>query len=255
MSESITITQINPHIYLMYDRNGIEAAGYLVLGSKKALVIDTMNGVEDVKAVVRSITSLPIMVVNTHGHPDHIYGNIFFDHAYMHPADLPIAHEHMKEPGFTESLRERGLHMPEFLSILPGELIDLGDLRLEVIGIPGHTPGSIGLLLRQDRILFVGDSVVGDLWLQLEESLPLEECLKTLNGLERLLPYFDYILTGHGQGLEDAALCMKERDGIAELLAGKTENDQPYQWFLGECMAHPYGNQNRKIVYQAEDLI
>ena len=66
MFERIILTQINPHVYLMDDHH--EATGYIVVGSKKALVIDTMNGYEDVRAVVRTVTDLPIMVVNTHGH-------------------------------------------------------------------------------------------------------------------------------------------------------------------------------------------
>ena len=58
MFERIILTQINPHVYLMDDHH--EATGYIVVGSKKALVIDTMNGYEDVRAVVRTVTDLPI---------------------------------------------------------------------------------------------------------------------------------------------------------------------------------------------------
>lgn len=75
--ERIKLQQLNDHIFSMDDAG--EAVGYLVVGEKKALVIDTMNGYEDVKAVARSVTDLPLMVVNTHGHCDHIYGNIYFE--------------------------------------------------------------------------------------------------------------------------------------------------------------------------------
>ena len=107
MFERIILTQINPHVYLMDDHH--EATGYIVVGSKKALVIDTMNGYEDVRAVVGTVTNLPIMVVNTHGHCDHIYGNVYFDCAYLHPADLPVAQEHMRFPEFIEECNKLSL--------------------------------------------------------------------------------------------------------------------------------------------------
>lgn len=64
MFERIKVKQLNDHIFLM-DDNG-DATGYLLVGSKKALVIDTMNGYENVYDVVRTMTDLPLMVVNTH---------------------------------------------------------------------------------------------------------------------------------------------------------------------------------------------
>ena len=84
MENKIEVKQLSDRIFAM---NDLGATGYLVLGNEKALMIDTMNGSEDLKAVVRTITDLPVMVVNTHGHGDHICGNIFFEEAYIHPAD------------------------------------------------------------------------------------------------------------------------------------------------------------------------
>ena len=64
MFERIKVNRMNDHVYLMDDAK--ESTGYLVVGSKKALVIDTMNGYENVYDVVRTITELPVIVVNTH---------------------------------------------------------------------------------------------------------------------------------------------------------------------------------------------
>ena len=72
MFERIKIKKLNGHIYLL-DDNG-EATGYLVTGKEKAAVIDTMNGIEDVHKAVRTITDLPLVLINTHGHCDHIFG-------------------------------------------------------------------------------------------------------------------------------------------------------------------------------------
>ncbi|MBQ3169369.1 MAG: MBL fold metallo-hydrolase, partial [Clostridia bacterium] len=75
MDEKIKVTKINNRVYLL-DEEG-QATGYLIVGQNQAAVIDTMNGEGDLLAVVRSITSLPAFVINTHGHGDHIFGNVY----------------------------------------------------------------------------------------------------------------------------------------------------------------------------------
>ena len=70
------IQRINDHIWLLNDHD--DGTGYLVTGTDKALVIDTMYGQEDLKEAVKTLTDLPLMLVNTHGHFDHTYGNLYF---------------------------------------------------------------------------------------------------------------------------------------------------------------------------------
>ena len=243
----IRVKWINDHILLMSDND--EATGYLVLGAEKAVVIDTMNGYENVKQVAEHFTDLPLMVVNTHGHPDHVYGNIYFDKAYMNPADEHVVAKYCADPRFVEATTQMGLRMPPFEAIGEGDVIDLGGLKLEVYDLPGHTPGGIALLDRQDRILFVGDSIIEQTWMQLEESLSMEAFLKGLDRIQELRSAFDYILTGHGRHLEDASLCEEHRQAVWELCQGRKENDEPYSWFGGVCRAHPYGKELRRIVY------
>lgn len=246
--ERIQVSQINSHVYLMDDNH--EATGYLVVGSKKALVIDTMNGYENVYEVVRTITRLPLMVVNTHGHCDHIFGNVYFDSAYLHPADLPIAKQHMQIPEFVSECKKRGAKMPPFQPIYGGEIIDLGDLHLEIIELPGHTPGGILLLLKEDRILFTGDSINHHLWMQLEESLPMQEFVKNLENLMYLTEKADIILHGHARGTDDISLMGKLLKGAREIAEGKTENDKPYKWFGGENRQHQFDEDGSVICYK-----
>ena len=248
MFERIILTQINPHVYLMDDHH--EATGYIVVGSKKALVIDTMNGYEDVRAVVGTVTNLPIMVVNTHGHCDHIYGNVYFDCAYLHPADLPVAQEHMRVPEFIEECNKRGLQMPPFEPIRGGEVIDLGGLHLEVIELPGHTPGGILLLLKEDRILFTGDSINHHLWMQLEESSSMPEFVNNLEKVMYLTKEADVILHGHARGTDDISLMDKLLQGAKEIAEGKTENDKPYKWFGGVNKQHQFDEDGSVICYK-----
>ena len=77
MEKELYIKEMGPGIYLMDEAH--EATGYLVVGKDKACLIDTMNGITDVGAAVRKLTDKPLVVVNTHGHWDHIGGHRRFD--------------------------------------------------------------------------------------------------------------------------------------------------------------------------------
>ena len=248
----IRVSDINDHIKLLNDHN--EGTGYLVTGTEKALVIDTMNGYEDVNALAKTYTDLPITVVNTHGHPDHIYGNIYFNEVYLNPADYELAEKWFADPEFTSAIKGTGLKPAAFLPVKEGDVFDLGGIQLEVYELAGHTRGGIVLLDRRDRILFTGDSIIEQTWLQLDESLTPAEFYKNLDRLQFLRPEFDSILTGHSRKLEDASLCEAHKQGVLELAEGKTENDVPYKWEGGVCKAHPYGEGWRRIVYNESRL-
>ncbi|MFA9375299.1 MAG: MBL fold metallo-hydrolase [Lachnotalea sp.] len=252
MFERIKVIQLNDHIYLM-DDNG-NATGYLVVGHKKALVIDTMNGYENVYEVVRTLTDLPLMVVNTHGHCDHIFGNIYFDEAYMNTDDSEVAKEHMAFQEFVEACKEHNLSMPSFKPIKDGDVIELGGLTLDIISLPGHTPGGICLLLREDRILFTGDSINHHLWMQLEESSKLKDFLNHLDKIMNVTKEADYILHGHAQGFDDISLMTKLRDGVADLIVINGEGDRNYEWFGGVDKQHSFGDGKSVICYSIKKL-
>ena len=243
----IEVTQLNDHIYLMDDNH--EATGYIVIGKDKAAVIDTMNGYEDVKAVARRYTDLPLMVINTHGHPDHIYGNIYFDEAYVAPDDMDVADEFANDPGFLKMIGERGAVMPPFKAINPGETVDLGGLHLEVIALPGHTAGSILLLLKEDRILFTGDAINHHLWMQIPHSTSLEMFRDNLSKVMYLKDKADMILHGHARGFDSIDLMDHTLAAIDEILAGKTGDDKEYEWFDGISRQHPIPDDEGVICY------
>ena len=98
------IREVRPGIFLMDEAH--EATGYLVVGKEKACVIDTMNGYNDLYAAVRRLTDKPLTVVNTHGHPDHIFGNVFFREAYMNPADAELSRMFTEDPEFIRQCRD-----------------------------------------------------------------------------------------------------------------------------------------------------
>ena len=252
MYERIKVSKINNHIWLLNDHD--EATGYLITGEKRGLIIDTMYGREDVKKVAEELTNFPLSVVNTHGHWDHVYGNIYFEEVYIHQADISIASHYFERTSFQKMIRKKGLKPARFATVAEGDAFDLGGIVLDIYEVPGHTPGGIVLLDRKDRILFTGDSIIEQTWMQLPDSLPMESFLSSLQKVQKLRSEFDYVLTGHGRGLEDASLCEAHIKAVEEVCQGKTEKDEPYQWYGGECMAHPYGKEPRRIAYNKSDL-
>ena len=152
------VRPVNDHVWLMDDCG--EATWYVVAGTERAMVIDTSIGLSNVRKEAEKVTGLPLICVNTHGHGDHMGGNWSFDRAYMNLADLPLAKASLELPEMREGIRQFGLRFPDFEPIEDGQVFDLGGLSLEAIHFPGHTPGEIVLLDRQDRILFSGDGIL-----------------------------------------------------------------------------------------------
>lgn len=103
---------------------------YLVEGKEKALLIDTGTGVADVRRCVDSLTSLPILVVNTHGHPDHAGGNFQFDSVFAHPGDWEMICKVNSAESHGEWVRRALQELPEMDSIFI-KTIDLNSLRLK----------------------------------------------------------------------------------------------------------------------------
>jgi glyoxylase-like metal-dependent hydrolase (beta-lactamase superfamily II) len=230
--------QLRPDIYLLDE--GHMATGYVVVGEEKVCVIDTMNGFTDIKSFVRGFTDKPIIVINTHGHPDHIFGNVYFDEAYIHEKDLELAEMFAKHPDFIKACEEHGFSMPPFKTIKEGDVIDLGGKTLEIYELPGHTPGGIVLLLKEDRILFTGDSINHYLWMMLDGCLPMKDYVAALDRILFLEDKADYILHGHASDFDDISLMRCIRQGAMEIVEGKTENDGPYEWFGGVAKKHAF---------------
>ena len=154
-------TEIFPGVWDIGDKRGGEVPGvdaYLVLGENKALLLDGGQSVEDLRAVVEDITSLPVEAVVLHGHNDHT-GNIQqFETVYMSPLDKPLL----------ALFRAEGFDPERTLPLEEGMSFDLGGRRLEILAMPGHTPGSMVALDRENALLFSSDSVgSGFVWMQL----------------------------------------------------------------------------------------
>lgn len=183
------ITQLMPDVY-RFENSGVYMD--LIVGSHHALVWDTGYGFEDLHALVRRITDLPLYVVNSHGHVDHACGNWQFESVYIHPEDMELCREHntpqMRLCEMDTAVLPDDFEMEDYLShdcgtLLPveeGAVFDLGGKTMEVVALPGHTRGSIGLYCREVKLLYVGDAINNFLWLFLPEAMNLETYRHTL---------------------------------------------------------------------------
>lgn len=84
----------------------VDSYMYLLTGSEKAMLIDTGYGGIDLPRVVGELTSLPVMVVNTHYHGDHVGGNPYFTEIYMHSADRDLYPRRAGNPEKFSPVRE-----------------------------------------------------------------------------------------------------------------------------------------------------
>jgi hydroxyacylglutathione hydrolase len=209
-SSALSTEQIVPGVTRVYTRtvpNKTSVNMYLVTGTDKALLIDTGYPDDITPEYVRTITPLPLIVVNTHAHPDHSGCNEKFGKVYVHAADVNTA--------------KRYSGKCELIGIENGHIFDLGGRKLEVILTVGHTPGSICLLDPNDKLLFTGDSANSQVWMHIS-SIPLETYLKSIERLMTRKNEYDKLLIGHGQPapvswLSDLQTCAQEiLDGKAQ---------------------------------------
>lgn len=133
----------------------------LANGPKRpAIIIDPGAHSRKVKEVLALHKLSPGLVINTHGHYDHIGGDDAFGvKVYVHAQDVPL-------------LRDPTLNLSGFFAlpyqvtseiqvVEEGALIVLDALELKVLHMPGHTPGGIALLMQKpkDTIVFTGDTL------------------------------------------------------------------------------------------------
>ena len=180
---------------------------FLLAGTERALVIDTGMTGPDIRAMVSAHTDLPLSVLNTHADPDHISGNGQFDSIYMHPSEM--AHYHNGRNG-------GGTLLPVF----DGDVIDLGGRELEVVHLPGHTPGSITLLDRANRCLIGGDPIQedGDIFMFGPER-DMDAYIASLRRLY-LRSDFDFIYPSHAKEKVDRAVIPQLIRGAEQILSG-----------------------------------
>lgn len=160
-------------------------------GRERDLVVDFGMGIGDLKAAMENLLQRPVVAVATHSHHDHMGSIHQFDQRCIHCAeavalaqgcDFPVLRGDLWPQVLREAVLRQGYDVPDMqITALPwegfdvegfrpiaaaatqllqeGDVIDLGDLGFEVLHLPGHSPGSIGLWSKELGVLFSGDTV------------------------------------------------------------------------------------------------
>lgn len=173
MADFYTVHQIDEDTWHIEDAFGDYM--YLVGGSARAALIDTGMGFPGLDAVVRKLTDKPVIVLNTHGHLDHVGANGQFDKVFIMSDDEALMREHMSEcyrseriPAFIheigaavdEETTEALIGLREDFSVSyleDGQCIDLGGRKLRTVSAAGHTRGSAVFIDEVRGQLFSGD--------------------------------------------------------------------------------------------------
>ena len=221
---------------------------YLVEGDEQAALIDTGVGLGDLRGFVQGLTAKPVIVLLTHGHVDHAGSASAFDNVYMSPDDKPVLLAHQNRElldGYVRMfLGEKFSLIQEsdyarssdgnFLPIHPGDTFALGGITLEIFQGRGHTPGSVAILLQEERSLLLGDACNPFTFLFDENSLPVEAYRDVLLRLrEETSGRFDRVLLSHGNFVAPREMIDSVIEVCDAIMAGDTD-DVPFA-FMGSA--------------------
>ncbi len=165
-------------------RYGRPVSFYLLCGKERALLIDTGTGDPSLPKQIHSLTALPVIAANTHGHPDNISGNHLFPEIFFPREDAGLAGDEASSgdlrPGsgrfygvlalVSQPLRDMTSGIRSFDSHDLGETecFDLGGRIIKVLKTPSHTGGS-RCFLDEKGGLYCGDLLSGK---EADVSLP-----------------------------------------------------------------------------------
>jgi hydroxyacylglutathione hydrolase len=203
---------------------------YLIVGQTRAVLFDSGSGTRDISGVVAGLTKLPITVIVSHLHFDHLggigpFGDVAMIDLPETRADMaggffkPSRYEYM---GFVDGRVAPSFRVREWLA--PGAVIDLGGRALRVLSTPGHTPGSVALFDATNRRLFIGDFVYPTTLYAFLPGASLSAYQATARMLVGMLPPDTVLWTAHccrkNEGVSAPWLSMKDlRDLDAALTA------------------------------------
>ena len=171
-----TVTQIDKETFAVSEFGHWEKVhSFLLLGKEKAALIDTGLGIDRIKRITDQLTSLPIIVITTHVHADHIGSHGEYEEIYVHEAEEDWLVSGIPGLGIDRIRKDvsRDITKPVPASFNPetyapyqgkpagllcdGDVVDLGERRLTIYHTPGHSPGHISIMDMERGYLFTGD--------------------------------------------------------------------------------------------------
>jgi len=234
------------NVFAIYEpHQAEEVISYLIVGQKRALLFDTGMGISDIKRVTAELTTLPIMVLNSHTHDDHVGGNWEFDTIYAVDTEFTRTNSRGSRADAQAEISDdqvcgalpKAFDAPAYATrpwkiaalTHDGDRFDLGGRTLEVIATPGHTPDAITLIDRANGLLFTGDTYYpAPIWLFRPET-DLEAYAASIRRLAGLAPQIKLVLGAHNIPVAPPAVLPRLVAAFDKVRAGKvpSEPDSP----------------------------
>lgn len=269
-----TVEKIDEDLYVITETDSVHC--YLILGSEKAVLFDIGYGYENIQYLVKEITNLPLMLVLSHGDPDHGLGCAHFFDVWLHELDYGklIGNDtvEMKQKALSYRLKK----MPELTGIIDEdaylqthicnhttphflkdkELIELGGKTLEVLHTPGHSYGHIMLLDKEKKRLFSGDQLTKhNIWYfsDSDQQAPFSIAKQSLEKLLKRSDEFTDIYSAHDVFPIDVNHILDQFACLSYELKENYQNDRVFKSFIGlQGYQHVYKSVN--LIYSDERL-
>ncbi|MCM3782285.1 MBL fold metallo-hydrolase [Neobacillus mesonae] len=221
-----TVQEIDSNTYAISEYGHWEKVhSFLLLGNKSAVLIDTGLGIDNIKRMTDQLTTLPIEVITTHVHTDHIGSHGQFERIFVHKGDEDWLINGIKGLTIEQIRRDisRDITIPTPETFNPdtylpfqgepsallndGDLFDLGNRRLTIYHTPGHSPGHISVFDETNGYLFTGDLLYDET--PVYAFYPSTNPVDLVNSLERIagIPHVKMVFGSHNTlGLHPAIL-------------------------------------------------
>lgn len=223
------VIRLDEHTYALSEPQYWQAnVNYLLVGTKRALLFDTGPGIFRIRDVVRSLTSLPVLVIPSHLHFDHTGRVGEFDDVAL--PDIPALRAQTREGVFTATASQFMLSTGTTFRVsrwIPdGTSIDLGGRKVLVVNTPGHTPDSVSLIDAAGRRLFIGDLVNRDITLANVPGSDVKAMAASVQRLLQLAPPGSIAHEAHSERPLEAAELHEFAAGLGLIAAGKASGQQ-----------------------------
>ncbi len=226
-----------------------EVISFLVLGSSYGVLVDTGTGIGDMRSAVKELTDLPVFVINTHFHWDHVGSNWQFETCYNMQNDFVkrSATEGVPHSRVADQLKGDAVWRPlpknfvpdeycirpwKSLPMMDGQEFDIGGRILRVISAPGHSEDGVFIYDDLHRILFTGDSIYpAGIYLHMDGApysgrSDIDAFARMLHENERYARRAERLYCSHNIPCCDTSLYFEVLNGVDDLQMGKLTPDE-----------------------------
>jgi glyoxylase-like metal-dependent hydrolase (beta-lactamase superfamily II) len=234
------VYRVAPGVLAIYEpHQAEEVISYLIIGSRQAALFDTGMGISDIQKVTAELTRLPLVVVNSHTHHDHVGGNWQFKDVLGMDTEFTRASARGTTAGAQDEIAPdmicgalpNGFDSRSYATrpwtitrwIHDGDRLDLGDRVLEVLSTPGHTPDAVSLLDREHGLLFTGDTYYpAPIWLFRPET-DLDAYATSIQRLAALASHLTTVLGAHNVPIAPPQILLRLVSAFGEVRSGRVQ--------------------------------